>query len=245
MRRIASPLLAALLLVACTQETPLADVSPRASRPGTPTATAHGRPAFVMRVIDGDTVEVRYRGRNLDVRLIGIDTPETVAPGQPVECGGLAASRFTERHLDGERVGLEFDAERLDQYGRTLAYVWLGDRLFNRTLVAKGYAQVSTFPPNVKYVEVFLAAQRRAREANVGMWRTCTRARSLVGVTSGSSKCDPSSPTVCIPPPPPDLDCSDVRFTNFKALPPDPQHFDGDHNGIGCEIWRPFRVGLR
>ena len=236
MTRIAPPLMAALLLAACTQDRPLADVSPRASRSGSPTATAHGNAALVTRVIDGDTIEVRYRGQDLDVRLIGIDTPETVAPGQPVECGGPAASRFTEQRLDGERVGLEFDVERLDQYGRTLAYVWLGDRLFNRLLVAKGYAQVTTYPPDVKYVDLFLAAQRHAREANLGLWRACADTiRALVGGSSGSERCDPAYPDGCIPPPPPDLDCADVPFDHFTVLPPDPHHFDGDGNGIGCE----------
>jgi micrococcal nuclease len=67
------------------------------------------------------------------------------------------------------------------------------------------------------------------------VWGSCVGTRSLVGPGTGSSRCDAAYPTVCIPPPPPDLDCSDVGFTHFKVLPPDPQHFDGDHNGIGCE----------
>jgi Staphylococcal nuclease homologue len=111
----------------------------------------------------------------------------------------------------------------------------VGDRLFNRTLVARGYAQVATYLPDVKYVDVFLAAQRHARSRGLGLWGSCVGTRSLVGSGTGSSRCDPAYPTVCIPPPPPDLDCSDVRFTHFEVLPPDPQHFDGDHNGIGCE----------
>ncbi len=188
-------------------------------------------------MIDGDTVEVRYRGRELTVRLIGVDTPETVAPGRPVECGGPAASRFTRRRLEGERVGLEFDVERLDPYGRTLAYVWLGDRLFNRMLVAKGYAQVATYPPNVEHVRAFLTAQRHAREANLGLWGQCADApRDLVDVgPTGSKRCDPAYPGVCIPPPPPDLDCGDIAFDHFTVLSPDPHHFDGDRNGLGCE----------
>jgi micrococcal nuclease len=96
-----------------------------------------------------------------------------VAPGEPVECYGPAASRFTEQQLDRKRVLLEFDVERTDQYGRTLAYVWLGDELFNETLVARGFAQVSTFPPNVKYVDRFLEVQREARRADRGLWGSC------------------------------------------------------------------------
>jgi micrococcal nuclease len=98
------------------------------------------------------------------IRLIGVDTPETVDPSKPVQCFGPEASAFTERQLDGATVGLEFDVERLDPYGRTLAYVWLGDQLFNRTLVGQGYATVATYPPDDKYEDQFLAAEQRARD---------------------------------------------------------------------------------
>ncbi|HZP90151.1 MAG TPA: thermonuclease family protein [Actinomycetota bacterium] len=148
-----------------------------------PTAHGHGgpapppagdlHPAIVTRVVDGDTVYVSLAGRSVDVRLIGVDTPETVAPGQPVECWGPQASAFTESMLEGRRVELEFDVRRIDPYGRTLAYVWLDGRLFNAVLVARGYARVATYPPDVRYVDVFLAAERRARLADRGLWRWC------------------------------------------------------------------------
>lgn len=129
--------------------------------------------ATVTRVVDGDTVIARVGGQELRVRLIGIDTPETVAPDQPVECFGPAASAFTHRRLEGRDVELEFDVERLDRYGRTLAYVWLGGELFNETLVREGYALVTTFPPDVRYVDRFVAAQRAAREQHLGVWGAC------------------------------------------------------------------------
>jgi micrococcal nuclease len=129
--------------------------------------------ATVTRVVDGDTVIAQVDGEELRVRLIGIDTPETVAPDQPVECFGPAASEFARGRLEGEDVELEFDLERLDRYGRTLAYVWLGGELFNETLVREGYAAVTTFPPDVKYVDRFVAAQRAAREQHVGLWGAC------------------------------------------------------------------------
>jgi micrococcal nuclease len=179
----------ALVLDACVHAP--AGPRPRASATRAPSAAitaGPGAPALVTRVVDGDTVEFRYRGRDVDVRLIGVDTPETVPPGQPVECGGPAASRFTEQQLDGERVRIEFDVERIDPYGRTLAYVWLGGRLFNRTLVARGFAQVATYPPDVKYVDVFLAAQRHARNRDLGLWGSCAGTRSLIGSPSGSSR---------------------------------------------------------
>ena len=188
-----------------------------------------GAPAVVVSTVDGDTVHVRYRGRSLDVRLIGVDRPETVDPSQPVQCFGEAASRFTARRLTGRTIHLEFDVERRDRYGRTLAYVWLGDHLFNRRLVAGGYATVSTYPPDVRYVALFEAAQRAARAGHRGLWRACAAGHG------GDRRCDPAYPGVCIPSPPPDLDCADVSFRDFRVLPPDPQDFDGDRNGLGCE----------
>ncbi len=80
----------------------------------------------VVRVVDGDTIEVRLDGRDEDVRLIGVDTPETVKPDTPVQCFGERASHFTKRRLTGKRVRLVFGVERRDVYGRLLAYVYLG-----------------------------------------------------------------------------------------------------------------------
>jgi micrococcal nuclease len=151
----------------------------------TKTVTAHPTPlspnltpaarhtAIVTRVVDGDTAHVRYHGRDLTIRLIGVDTPETVAPGQPVECYGPEASAFTTKRLSGTSVRLEFDVDRIDPYGRTLAYIWVGGSLFNETLVRGGYATVATYPPDTKYVDRFEAAQRRAKAAGRGLWAAC------------------------------------------------------------------------
>lgn len=102
---------------------------------------------LVTRVVDGDTIEVQ-RGGMIDVRLIGMDTPESVHPSEPVECHGPAAAELTKRSLEGDMVRLELDVERRDRYGRTLAYVWDDARLFNQVLVERGFATVSTYPPN-------------------------------------------------------------------------------------------------
>lgn len=132
-------------------------------------------PARVERVVDGDTAEIRFEGSTLDVRFIGIDAPESVHPTEAVECFGPEASAFTERRLEGSRVGLEFDIERLDPFGRTLAYVWIGNRLFNEDIVRQGYATVTTFPPNVAHVERFVEAERKARRDGLGLWGACLR----------------------------------------------------------------------
>lgn len=161
MRRALALVAALVLLAAC-------DRSETTSR-----STGGGGDVLVTRVVDGDTAEMLIEGGEVDVRFIGIDTPETVAPGQPVECYGQEASAYTESRLEGRTVRLEYDVERTDRYGRTLAYVWIGDELFNETLVAEGYALVTTYPPNVAYVDRFVAAQREAREAGRGLWGAC------------------------------------------------------------------------
>jgi micrococcal nuclease len=144
---------------------------PSARSPNPMSAARHA--ATVTRVVDGDTAHVRYHGQDVTIRFIGIDTPETVAPGQPIECYGPEASAFTKQKLSGKRVRLEFDVDRIDPYGRTLAYIWLAGTLFNDTLVRDGYASVATYPPDTKYVDRFEAAQRDARAANRGLWGAC------------------------------------------------------------------------
>ncbi|MDO5695656.1 MAG: thermonuclease family protein [Eubacteriales bacterium] len=127
--------------------------------------------AIVERVVDGDTIKVRFEGHEERVRLIGIDTPESVHPDKKRNLPeGKIASDYTKSRLSNRTVQLEFDAQERDKYGRLLAYVWLDDELFNETLLKKGYARVYTFPPNVKYTERFERVQRKARESATGFW---------------------------------------------------------------------------
>ena len=126
--------------------------------------------AKVVRVIDGDTIEIEG---GIKVRYIGIDTPETVDPRKPVQCFGKEASAKNEELVGGKEVKLEKDVSETDKYGRLLRYVWVGDLLVNEYLVKEGYAQVSTYPPDVKYQDRFLAAQKEARENNRGLWSAC------------------------------------------------------------------------
>lgn len=138
-----------------------------------PHPDAPGIPASVTRVVDGDTVEVAVGGAIEDVRYIGIDTPETVAPGQPVECFGKPASHFNERLVEGERVRLVFDDERRDRYGRLLAYVYLGPLLVNAELVRRGYARTLTIAPNTDRAPLFDRLARAAGDAGRGLWGAC------------------------------------------------------------------------
>ena len=128
---------------------------------------------LVTRVVDGDTVEVQLRGEEEDVRYIGVDTPETVAPGAPVDCFGPRASHFNEGLVEGERVRLVFDEELRDDYGRLLAYVYLGDRFVNAELVQRGYARSLTIPPNDRFASLFGRAEHRAGVAGRGLWGAC------------------------------------------------------------------------
>lgn len=125
----------------------------------------------VVRVIDGDTFIVDYNGVEERVRLIGVNSPESVHPDvtQNVPQGEIS-SKFTKQQLENKEVGLEFDIQERDQYGRLLAYVWLGNVMFNKTLLQDGYAVVSTFPPNIKYVDEFIKDQNLAKENKKGLW---------------------------------------------------------------------------
>lgn len=222
-------------------------VASEPSPPGSPAiATERGT---VTRVVDGDTAHVRLASGAIEkVRFIGVDTPESTTRHEPY---GAEASRFTKSRLDGATVFLEYDVERRDRYGRLLAYVWLNlpstgsfadvrDNMFNATLVAQGYAQMATYPPNVRYVDVFRSLQQQAREANRGLWGlpandAFPHAAPASSSAARTGSCDPSYPDVCIPPPPPDLDCGDIEHRRFRVLQPDPHGFDGDRDGIGCE----------
>jgi micrococcal nuclease len=133
-----------------------------------------GVPAFVTRVVDGDTIEVRLRGREQDVRYIGVDTPESVAPGEPVQCFGPRASDLNRRLVEGRRVRLVFDAERRDVYGRLLAYVYVGHRFVNATLVRLGFARTLTIAPNDTFAALFRRLERQAGRAGLGLWGACS-----------------------------------------------------------------------
>jgi micrococcal nuclease len=138
-------------------------------------AGSSGISARVTRVVDGDTVEVSLDGHRERVRYIGIDTPESVKPGVPVQCFAEAAAEENRRLVEGRRVMLRFDAERRDRYGRLLAYVYRkGDGLFvNAALVRLGYARTLTIPPNVVHARLFYRLAGEARARGRGLWRAC------------------------------------------------------------------------
>ncbi|WP_438453610.1 thermonuclease NucI [Staphylococcus pseudintermedius] len=129
-----------------------------------------GESYLVKRVIDGDTIIIDKDGQDERVRLIGVDTPETVKPNAPVQPYGKAASNFTKKHLTNQRVRLEYDREPKDKYGRTLAYVWLGDEMFNVKLAKEGLARAKFYPPNDKYRILIEQAQKEAQKKQLNIW---------------------------------------------------------------------------
>lgn len=135
-------------------------------------------PFPVTKVVDGDTIWVRAGGDRVKVRLIGMDTAETVAPGEPVGCFGPEATSEAQRLLAGASVYLELDPSQgqYDVYDRLLAYAWLEDgRLFNLEMIRGGFAIEYTYDDPYAYQAEFQAAQGEAEETQAGMWspQTC------------------------------------------------------------------------
>ena len=129
--------------------------------------------ATVVRIVDGDTFEARIGGDVEDVRLIGVDTPETVDPDEPVQCFGHRASRFQQRLAEGRRVRLVFGVERRDAYGRLLAYAYIGHRFLNAELVRRGLARTLAIAPNTRHRALFARLELRAARSGRGLWGAC------------------------------------------------------------------------
>lgn len=162
----------------------LGSLTEQAVAPASPSASpvtslnSQNPAAEVVKVVDGDTFEARIDGQNYKVRMIGIDTPETVDPRRPVGCFGKKASAETKRLLEGKEVILAKDVSETDKYNRLLRYVYLpigdGNNLFiNDYLIRQGFAKILTYPPDIKYNSRFLEAEREARDNLRGLWGEC------------------------------------------------------------------------
>lgn len=125
----------------------------------------------VLRVVDGDTFKCMIDGKEQTVRLIGVDTPESVNPKEEKNTvEGKIASEYTKRYLENRDVELEYDIQKTDKYGRILAYVWNGDTLFNFKLIRDGIAKPMTIAPNVKYSKIIKNLEKKAVESNKGFF---------------------------------------------------------------------------
>ena len=163
----------------------------------------------VTRVIDGDTLDVQG---GLRIRLVLVDAPELS------ESGGPAARDFLTDLCLGSLALIDEDDFQIgdDPFGRTLAVVYCNGTNANAALISSGHADTYSR---------FCSESEFESQA----WTGCS------SLPPPEDDCDPAYPTVCIPSPPPDLDCGDIPYRNFVVLPPDPHHFDGDGDGIGCE----------
>jgi micrococcal nuclease len=181
--------------------------------PGVPA----GQDTAVVRIVDGDTIIVTGGTR---VRLIGVDTPETVDPASPVQCFGPEATRYATELLPvGTGVRLVYDVERLDRFGRTLAYVYkLTDGVFvNLAMARSGFALQLTVPPNVAHAEQFRAAVAEARTASRGLWQACPSATAPATATAPVT----AAPTTrAVPPPAPPASSPTTVFSPTTVRPP-------------------------
>ncbi len=167
---------------------------PPASEPTqTPSPTTEQEPihittnANVLRVIDGDTIEVDINRTTFKVRYIGIDTPELDDKRAEVSALAQEATRYNRQLVEGKSVRLEKDVSETDKYGRLLRYVYFGELFVNAELVRSGYAQVATYPPDVKYQDLFLQLEREAKIAGRGLWVTPTPTPTPITPSVGAS----------------------------------------------------------
>jgi endonuclease YncB( thermonuclease family) len=143
----------------------------------------------VLRVVDGDTIHVLLNNKDVTIRMIGIDTPETVDPRKPVQCFGKEASNHARQLLDGTTVYLEQDTSQgdYDKYNRLLSYIWMADgRLFNQVMIAEGYAFEYTYNLPYNYQAQFKSAQRNAQNQQIGLWspNTCNGLHGAIVATA-------------------------------------------------------------
>jgi micrococcal nuclease len=244
----------------------VAQSTAEASAVGTPFAVAKPLPAptgpietaKVVRIVDGDTIVVSIKGKSFKVRYIGMDTPEDVDPNSPVEPMSREAAAANAKLVNGKTVVLEKDVSETDQYGRLLRYVWLHDgskwTLVNLVLVQRGLALALRYPPDVKYADLFSAAESTARSSLLGLFGLTASASAAVTPkptprptsrptpkptprpAKVASKCHPSY-RPCLPIVA-DLECPDVRAMGLapvRVIGPDDYRLDRDHDGIGCE----------
>ena len=208
-----------------------------------PTTRAGNLVARVIRVVDGDTVSVSFLDGSTDtVRLLGVDTPEMFTANKAYEYGNITdtgcldrwgdlATAFAVETLEGQMIDLVLDPEAGERgfYDRLLAYIVVDDQDFNAKLVEQGYARVYAEGTSSREAD-YLRLQWAAQAQELGLWE-CKSA--LPTPAPPGQECHLAYPDVCIPPTPPDLDCGEIAHRNFTVLPPDPQRFDRDRDGVG------------
>ncbi|SET47932.1 micrococcal nuclease [Salinibacillus kushneri] len=214
--------------------------------------------ARVSRVVDGDTIEIQYKGKTEDVRLLLVDTPETVHPSKPVQPFGPEASAFAKENLSGRQVKVEFDGPKRDHYDRLLAYIWVDGKMFNQVLLEEGLTRLAyVYDPPYTHYDAYVKAQTQAVNAKKGIWSidgyvtedgfNDSASSENSGQSSGHSESGGSGNTgsgeVIYDPNGPDRDCGDFdthkqaqSFFEAAGGPDnDPHRLDRDGNDLACE----------
>jgi micrococcal nuclease len=228
--------------------TPTTGITPLPSPTSTPDQTAldakcipqntERQDAQLNKVVNGDTIEVLIDGKMYTVRYIGINalgSPDYIANYSRQENFKLVINKG---------LTLVKDTSDISPAGQLLRYVLADGEFVNLELAKEGYASAVSSPPDTACDAAFKAAVESAKSNLSGIWAFDLSAEPAAQdaapsgsaqVTAKPASCDPSYPDVCIPPPPPDLDCIHVPFKNFKVIPPDTHGLDEDGNGIGCD----------
>lgn len=229
-----------------TQETPKTPVIQEETQTPTPTVPdptpeETKKPLYpVSKVIDGDTIEVNFGGKTEKIRLIGVNTPETVDHRRPVECFGKQASDYTKAALIGKSVSLESDPTQgdRDKYGRLLRYVFLEEGAnFNKKLILEGYANEYTYNTPYKYQQEFKEAQKEAEEKMAGLWgdATCTEEKETqqTTTTAAPTPAADDSGFSCAR-----KTCSQISTcaeAKYQLNTCGNSRLDGDKDGVPCE----------
>jgi micrococcal nuclease len=205
----------------------------------------------VVKVVDGDTIDINMNGTTERLRLIGMDTPETLDPRKPVQCFGREASNKAKQILAGVKVRVEADPTQSnrDKYDRLLRYVYLEDGTnYNKYMIQQGYAHEYTYEIPYKYHSEFKAPEKEARQNDRGLWAadTCSgdttqpadnsstpTTTTTTDTSNQGSDCNPNY-TPCVPNVSYDLNCSDISFS-VRVIGTDVYRFDRDGDGYGCE----------
>jgi len=201
----------------------------------------------VVKVVDGDTIDVAVWGKTHRVRMLGINTPESVDPRRPVECYGKEASTFAKKTLDGKTVKLKSDSSQdtRDKYDRLLRYVWFENEdgeltLFNLLAIQEGYAYEYTYQIPYQYQEPFKAAQQEADKAQRGLWHpdTCDgKGRTVKAKPTPSPRKQDSQSQES------KFSCREKACKNMVSCKEAYYHLnecghtrhDGDNDGVPCE----------
>ncbi|NOU63589.1 hypothetical protein GC096_06070 [Paenibacillus sp. LMG 31461] len=255
-----------LLATACSasevENTQAAAPSTKVSQPSAAIQSSKRIPAKVTRVVDGDTMKVSFneggKAKEETIRLLLVDTPESVDPEKPVQPFALEASNYAKTMLTGKDVQLELDVSERDKYGRLLCYLYIGDNMFNELLLENGYARVAyIYPPNVKYVDQFREIQKKAQQKALNIWSVENYAQEdgyHEGVVKGGVTPSAKSTTTTTPKPvttskptttttsKPSVIYNSCKEANAagayqikKGEPGYSAKLDGDNDGIACE----------